>query len=128
MVPPEGLPPLPGLGSPSLGGRRTSPAVLRGRGGASVGTGTEDQPAPGLAESQEWSTPGLQPPWSPSVLQPGAIDTAGPRHSGQQIHAPRSGCVSRLGIVSLGARLLKKSPAMWETRFNPWSWESPLKG
>ena len=52
------------------------------------GVGDKDQPAPGLASHRNGRLRELQPPWALGRLQPGGIDAASPRHSGQQIHAP----------------------------------------
>ena len=73
-LPPEGLPALPGLCNPSVGGKDRPPQCQRrggaGRGVCRDGDGDGDQPRSRPGKSREWLTPGATAhvgPRSPSA-------------------------------------------------------------
>ena len=112
---------------PFTGEEGQAPRCLRGRGGASAGSGTRTSPllawqVTGMVDSGSCSPRGPSVAFSPVALTRPVPGTQGSRST------PQSGCVSRLGIVSLGAQLLKSPPAMWETPVQSLGWEDPLKG
>ena len=114
---------------PFSGEEGQAPAVPEaGRGGAGRLQGRGWGPAPlpawqvaGVVDSGSHSPRGPSVAFSPGTLTWPVPGTQGSRSTTQ------SGWVSRLGIVSLGAQLLKNPPVMSETPVQSLGWEDPLE-